>query len=135
VADKLHVTMERRPLSPRFETTSCRHGQTGFPPNRASVSARPRSLPTGARVTPRIFSSVGAMSVADRSRIVETRLEGGPDGGHEVCGIGAAEAAMMTLPLQKGGIGYGRAANQRLVAARRTSVWQPDWSCFTSTPC
>ena len=26
---------------------------------------------------------------------------------------------MMALPLQKGGIGYGRAAKQRLIAARR----------------
>ena len=114
------LTIVRRPLSPRFETISSRHGRTGFPSFSASVSARPRSLPTGGkRYTQDLLKRRSDVGVADRGRIVEACLERGPDGRHEVCGIGAAKTAMMALALQKGGIGYGHATKQRLIAARR----------------
>ncbi len=54
------------------------------------------------------------VGVADRRGILETALEVGADRGHEVYGIGAAEAAVLPLSLLQRGVGQQRGPLERV---------------------
>ena len=90
--------MVRTPFGPGADRIVCRRTATSAPPAKASAITRPFSLPLAGRSSPiDVRQGRRDIGIGDRRRIGIAGFEIGPDGGHEVAGLGPAEAAMIAL--------------------------------------